>query len=399
MKLTIKSAAALQLPPGKVDHVFYDADIAGFGLRIREGGSRTWVYRYRIGKKQRGITLGSATSVPLALARANAGALEAKVRLGQDPAAEKERARAEAGNTVGTLIDQYLDARASDWRPSSARQVRRHLLVYAKPLHGLPVAAVSLRNAATLLNKIAAASGAVTANRARATLETFFGWCIQQGIRLPEGNPVSGTARRPEKTRSRVLSDDEIKTVWNALDDTDHGAILRLLLLTGQRAAEIGSLRWDEVKDDRIELPGERTKHKRPHTVPLSTPARAALEPLRMVGRTHVFGRTDSAGFRGWGVCKQRLDDRIRKSGPSMPAWVVHDFRRTCATRMAELGVQPHIVEAVLNHVSGHKSGVAGIYNRASYDREKRQALDLWAEHVLALVEDRAPTVVPLKRA
>ena len=210
---------------------------------------------------------------------------------------------------------------------------------------------------------------------------------------------MSHTGKRNETTRARVLTDDELKAVWKACDDTDHAAIVKLLLLTGQRAAEIGSLRWDEVKDDRIELPGQRTKNKRPHTVPLSDPAKAILDRFRKVGRVHVFGRDDAAGFRGWGVSKQRLDERIAKAGAPLTAWVVHDLRRTAATRMAELGVQPHIVEAVLNHVSGHKSGVAGIYNRATYDREKRAALNLWAEHVLAVVEDRAPTVVPMKRA
>jgi integrase len=399
MKLTLKSVATIRLPLGKTDHVYFDDDIAGFGLRMREGGSRTWVYRYRVGKKQRSITLGSATSVPLALARANAGALEAKVRLGNDPALQKETARAEASNTVSALIDQYLDARASDWRPNSLRQVRRHLLVHAKPMHDLPITSVSQRNVAILLDTVAKNSGDVTANRLRASLETFVAWVIRQGIRLPEGNVVSHTGKRKETTRDRVLSDDELKAVWQACDDTDHAAILKLLLLTGQRAAEIGSLRWDEVKDDRIELPGERTKNKRPHTIPLSDPARAILEPFRMVDRTHVFGRIDTAGFRGWGVSKQRLDERIAKAGAPLAAWVVHDLRRTVATRMAELGVQPHIVEAVLNHVSGHKAGVAGIYNRATYDREKRAALNLWAEHVLAVVEERAPTIVPMKRA
>jgi integrase len=399
MRLTVKSAASIRLPAGKTDHVEFDDAIAGFGLRVRESGARTWIYRYRIGSKQRSITLGSATSVPLALARANAGALEAKARLGQDPALEKEAARAEAGNTVGALIDQYLDARASGWRPNSLREVRRHLLVYAKPLHDLPVASMSQRNVAILLDAIAKNSGDVTANRLRASLETFVAWVIRQGIRLPEGNVVSYTGKRKETTRERVLSDAELKAVWDALDDTDHSAILKLLLLTGQRAAEIGSLRWDEVKDDRIELPGQRTKNKRPHTVPLSDPAKAILDRFRKVGRVHVFGRDDAAGFRGWGVSKQRLDERTAKAGAPLAAWVVHDLRRTAATRMAELGVQPHIVEAVLNHVSGHKSGVAGIYNRATYDREKRAALNLWAEHVLAVVEGRTATVVPMKRA
>jgi integrase len=399
MKLTLRSAASIQLPPGKTDHVEFDDDISGFGLRIREGGSRTWVYRYRVGTKQRSITLGSATSVPLALARENAGRLEAKVRLGGDPALDKQTARAEAGNTVGALIDEYMDARASDWRPNSLRQVRHHLLEYARPLHGLPITAVSQRNVADLLDKIAKNSGEISANRLRASLETFVAWVIRKGIRLPEGNVVSYTGKRKETSRSRVLSDAELKAIWGACDHTDHSACIKLLLLTGQREAEIGGLRWNEVHDDRIELAGARTKNGRPHTVPLSDPAKAILDGFRMAGRIHVFGRDDTGGFRGWGVSKQRLDERIAKAkGAPLAHWVVHDLRRTVATKMAELGVQPHIVEAVLNHVSGYKSGVAGIYNRATYDREKRDALNLWAEHVLAVVEGRAATVVPMKR-
>jgi integrase len=394
MKLTAKSVATVGLPAGRSDHTYFDDDIAGFGLRIRAGGSRVFIYRYRVGKRQRSITLGSATSVPLALARKNAGELEAKVRLGRDPAADKATARAAAGDTIGALIDQYLDARMSDWRPNSLRQVKRHLLIHCKPLHHLPITSLSQRDVARLQDHVAQNSGETTSNRLRASLETFVAWVIRQGIRLPEGNVVSYTGKRKETTRERVLTDAELKAVWNACDDaTDHSSIVRLLMLTGQRAAEIGSLQWSEVKDGRIELPSDRTKNKRPHNVPLSDPARAILEPLRMIGRTHVFGRTDSRGFKGWGVSKQRLDARI-----GVTDWVVHDLRRTVATRMAELGVQPHIVEAVLNHVSGHKAGVAGIYNRATYDKEKRIALDLWAAHILALVEEREPTVVPMKR-
>ena len=398
MKLTLKSVATIRLPAGKADHVEFDDDIAGFGLRVREGGARTWIYRYRIGSKQRSITLGSATSVPLALARANAGALEAKVRLGQDPALEKQTARAEASNTVGALIDQYLDARASDWRPNSLRQVRRHLLSYAKPLHNLSITTMSLRNVAVLLDAIAKNSGNVTANRLRASLETFVAWVIRQGIRLPEGNVVSYTGKRKEGSRSRVLSDGELKAVWDALDDTDHGAILKLLTLTGQRAAEIGGLRWDEVRDDRIELPGERTKNKRSHTVPLSDPARAILDQFRMVGRTHVFGRDDAAGFRGWGVSKQRLDERIAKSGVTMAPWVVHDLRRSTASGMQRIGIRAEVIERTLNHVSGSFRGVAGVYQRDPMSADVRDALDRWGWHVMGLVEGRDATVVPMKR-
>src|SRR5262249_21007137 len=277
----------------------------------------------------------------------------------------------------------YLDMRQADWRPNSLREFRRHLLVYAKPLHAIPVTAVSQRNVANLLNDIAKSSGAVTSNRLRGSLATFFGWVIRQGIRLPDGNVASYTAPLEEQSRERVLSKAEMRAVWRNLRDDDHGAILKLLLLTGQRATEIGSLRWDEVHDDHIALPKARTKNKRPHVIPLSAPAKNILDKHRILGRIFVFGRDDSAGFRGWGVCKQRLDERIAKINEP---WVVHDLRRTCATGLIELGIQPHIVEAVLNHVSGHRSGVAGIYNRATYDTEKREALERWAQHVLEIV-------------
>jgi integrase len=196
-------------------------------------------------------------------------------------------------------------------------------------------------------------------------LTTFLGWVIRQGIKLPDGNVASNTAPRKEKSRERVLTDAEIRTVWQACDDdTDHGHILKLLLLTGQRAAEIGSLRWDEVWGDQIILSGERTKNKRPHILPLSQPAQAILHRLKVADRSLVFGRDDTHGFAGWGVCKQRLDERIAKANGAMAPWVVHDLRRTAATGMSGLGIQPHIVEAVLNHVSG-QAGVAGVYNRA----------------------------------
>jgi integrase len=192
-----------------------------------------------------------------------------------------------------------------------------------------------------------------------------------------------------------VLSDSELKTIWLACPDSDFGAIMKLLILTGQRANEIGRLRWDEVHDEQIVLPSNRTKNKRTHIVPVSDPAKAILGQFRVGGRMHVFGSADTAGFDSWGYAKRTLDARIAEP---LPHWTVHDVRRTVVTGMAQLGIQPHVIEAVVNHVSGHKGGVAGIYNRATYDREKREALNLWAEHVMALVEGRKAAVVPMKR-
>jgi len=398
VKFSEKNTRALQLPVGKADGVWWDDDVAGFGLRIREGGARTWLFRYRLGNKQRAIKLGTAGTVPLALARKNAKILAARVADGEDPALDREAARSEAENTFGVLAEQFLEARKPSWRPRSYEEFRRHLIKQSKPLHPLPIASISQRNIANLLSDITKTSGTIASNRARSSLSALFTWVMKEGIRLPEGNVAAYTNKHDEKSRDRVLTDAELVAIWNACPRDDYGAIIRLLMLTGQRANEIAALRWSEVHDDQIVLPGERTKNGRTHIVPLSEPAKTILTSLRWGNRLFVFGREDG-GFNGWTAAKDKLDNRITGAGVTMPHWTGHDLRRTCATRMAELGVQPHIIEAVLNHVSGHKGGVAGIYNRATYDKKKREALNLWAEHVSALVEGRVATVVPLKRA
>jgi integrase len=396
MRLTVKSADGLKLKPGQKERIAFDDDIPGFGLRIREGGSRTWIFQYRIGPKQRRMVLASANSAQLNLAdvRKTASKLQGRVALGQDPAMDKETARREIENTFAVFADQFLEARKASWRAGTHREAKRHLMEHAKPLHSFPIAAVSQYNVAKLFEDVAKKSGGVTANRVRTSVTSLFAWIIKKGIRLPEGNVASYTERPvEEKSRDRVLSDTELRAVWKGCLDDDYGAIIKLLMLTGQRANEIGALRWNEVHDEQIVLPAERTKNRRAHIIPLSDVAKIILAGPRRADRKFVFGRHDT-GFQGWSHCKAALDQRAR-----LEHWAVHDLRRTVATRMAELGVQPHIVEAVLNHVSGHKGGVAGIYNRATYDREKREALNLWAEHVVATVEGRAAAVVSLKRA
>jgi integrase len=337
MKLTDKSTASLELPAGSTDQVWWDDDIAGFGIRLRAGGTRNWIYRYRKGSKQRSLILGSAKSVPLSVARKNASKLEAEVRLGGDPQGDRQKAEVEADTTFGVLAAQYLTTKKSEWRPKTQKQNDRHLNKYAKPLHRLPITAVSQRDIANLLNTLAKDAGDVTANRVRASLSGLFGWVIREGVRLPEGNVAAYTNQREEKSRDRVLTDTELKAIWTVCADNDFGAIIKLLILTGQRKNEIGSLRWDEVHDEQIVLPSNRTKNGRAHIVPLSDPAKAILSRFRRDGRRCVFGRSDT-GFGGWNASKKTLDAQIAEAGKPLEAWVLHDLRRTVATRMAELG-------------------------------------------------------------
>jgi integrase len=398
MRPNDKALAGLTLPKGKREAIFFDDDLAGFGVRLRGGGASRWIFQYKLGAQQRRITLGSTTAVSPTKARATAAELHAKVRLGGDPAGQKTESRIRAAETLRAILQIYLEHQRRTVRPGTFRQLERHLLKHCRALHGLQLAKVDRRAVAARLAAVATKSGLVESNRVRASLAAFYSWCISQGF--AETNPVVGTARHQEKSRERVLTDAELKAIWAATAGADdYSAIVRLLLLTGCRADEIGSLSWSEIADDRITLPASRTKNSRDHIIPLSDPAQSTLVARpKMLGRDFVFGRAHSAkGFTGWSACKVLLDERIKASGAKVGAWVNHDLRRTVATRMAELGVQPHIIEAVLNHVSGHKAGVAGIYNRASYEPEKRAALILWADKLVEIVAGKPRKVVPLR--
>jgi integrase len=220
----------------------------------------------------------------------------------------------------------------------------------------------------------------------------MFSWAMREGLAL--SNPVANTNKREEKTRNRVLSEAELRAIWQTLDDMDNYAvIIKLLILTGQRAGEIAGLRWSEIDFHRnlICLPASRTKNNRPHNIPIAPGVRALLQPRECTSGHDPIFTTRGERFRDWSRHKHLLNARITEAtGQDLQHWTPHDLRRTSATGMAEIGIQPHIIEAVLNHVSGHKSGIAGIYNRASYEGEKAAALVRWDEYIRSVVEGSA---------
>lgn len=382
MRLTNQSAAALKVPDGKPYILVFDDDLPGFGLRANAGGSRVWVVQYRnaLGQSKR-ETLGKVGLLSATDARKAAAERLARVRLGSDPGAEREAERKRAAITVGSQVEAYLAELEGRVRATGLRESTRYMQKAWAPLHRIPVTAVTRALVADRLGEISKASGLYAANRARTTLSAFYTWLIEEG--RAEANPVVGT-RKPVKDerRQRVLKPAEIQAVLRALPNSDFGRVVRLLLLTGQRRDEVADMAWEEVDfaAGLWSLPGERTKNGIPHDVPLSLPALSILaEAPRIEGRELVFG-TGTGGFQGFTRAKGALD---RASG--VTKWRLHDLRRTVATGMGDLGVLPHVVEAVLNHVSGTKAGVAGVYNYALYNPEKRAALDLWARHLAAL--------------
>ncbi len=407
MRLTAATIRTLTLPAGKGDHVFFDADLPGFGLRLREGGSKTWVVQYAIAGKTRRMMLGSVAMLDPGKARETAKDLLAQVRLGRDPAGEKATARAKAAETFGALLPRFLERQRARLKPRSLQEVERHLVAHARPLHGRPIEAIDRRAIATRLAEIAKASGPAASNRVRTSLSAFFSWAAREGY--VDANPAAYTNKAIENgSRERVLADDELAAIWRAAGDGQYGAIVKLLMLTGARRDEIASLCWSEVDLDAatITLPPARTKNRREHVIPLPEQALAILaeQPRRLqsdgAARDLIFGH-GQRGYQDWSGSKADLDARIAtvRKGRALD-WTLHDFRRSLSTALHErFGVPPHVVEAILGHVGGHRGGVAGIYNKALYLDERRRALQRWADHIEQLVSGKKPgTIVKLRK-
>ncbi len=405
--------AGLRLDRGKTDQIWFDDKIAGFGVRLRAGGKKsgggkkTWVVQYRVGALQKRLTLGSVAVLNADKAREAAKVALAKVTLGGDPQTKKAEDRARAKHTLGAVAELYLAAQETRLKPRTHSESKRYLRSLWKPLHKLPLHKITRLDVATRVTELTVKSGPSAAGHARLVLSALFAWAIGEG--LADENPVIGSNAPATKQRDRVLSAGfdkggkfnrelaeraELAEIWRVLPDDDYGRITKLLMLTGQRRGEVAGMRWSELDplDDAMwRLPAERTKNGKPHEVPLTPLALAIIKAvLRKAERDLLFGRGPN-GFSGWGKPKEALDARIAKArkkagAKPMPHWTVHDLRRTVATGLGNLGVLPHVVECALNHVSGHKRGVAGTYNRSTYAPQVRPALLLWDDHVKSIV-------------
>jgi len=390
MKLTAKTIPHVRLAAGRSEEIHFDDSLPGFGLRLRQGGSRSFIFQFKVGAQNRRMTLGSATVLSPARAREMAEELYAQKRLGRDPSAWRIESRRQASETMGRVLENYLAFKRGELRARSFVEIERHLLRNAAPLHSLPVSKITRRNIAGCISTIAAAKSGTSANRLRAALSAFFSWTVQQG--LLDANPVVGSTRWDERPRERTLTDNELKIIWSALSDDDYSDIIRILVLTGQRLNEIGGLKWSEVVGNTVVLPPARCKNNREHSIPLSRPVQDILDNRRSRNGEFVFRR------HHWARCKQELDRRIVELGNDLQAWRHHDLRRSCASGMGELGIPPHIIECVLNHISGARGGIHSVYNRSNYDQGKKDALAKWASHVEEIVNGRqSAKVVPLR--
>jgi integrase len=362
---------------GASEGFLWDATVSGLGLRAYASGRKVWLFQYRdTHGRTRRMGLGDALALSPDEARAAARRLVVQEALGNDPA--KARHTDRQGGRVLDLIESYVGHLRGHVRPNTLDHTSRNLRKYAEPLHSEPIAAVDRATVYRLHGTLTKSSGAVQANRVLASLSAMFAWAMKAG--LAENNPAALVPRNAEQARERVLTDSELRTLWAATaGEGDYDRIVRLLLLTGCRREEIAGLRWSEIEGDKLVLPASRTKTKVLHEVPLTALALAQL-PTPVAGRDLVFGK-GGGGFSGWSRAKARLDEKLG----DWPDWGLHDLRRTLSTRLNEADVEPHVVEALLGH-AGARSGVAGVYNRASYRVQKRDALELWEKLIQNLI-------------
>ena len=408
IKLDARTIAALQLPAGKNEDFAWDTELDNFGLRLRRRAdgrlSRTFIVQYRAGHRTRRPTIASADKVTPAQARDAARKHLAQVELGGDPQAEKAVKRAQATRTVRATVATYLEARRPALRPGSFRIAKLYLEGrYFADLHPMPLSAVTRSDVAACIRAILRNHSAPTAAATRRALSAFFTWTVSEGLLGDGANPVSGVHRPEDSTPGdHVPTVAELVAIWKACGDDDFGRIVRLLILLGNRRQEVGGMCWSELELDGSAgpvwtLPAERSKNHRALTVVLPETAAAILRSAPRTGRDCLFGARAGIGFTGWTNAKAELDRRL---DGSVRPFRLHDLRRAVASHMADaVGIEPHIIEACLNHYSGHRAGVAGIYNHARYQRQIAAALARWAEHVLAGVEGRESNVVALQSA
>lgn len=390
-KLTDAKLKALKAPE-KGQAEYSDPAVPGLRVRVGTTGTKTFILRKRVGGRIRNITVGRyGPRFGLAEAHRKARAILTDLEAGKVPFPIPRRSSGTTG-TIAELMPAYLASKAELRSLVNVRRiVNRHIV----PTLGDRLADSVTRADVTAVIDEIAATAPVMARAVHSQLSAFYTWAMPRLDRLP-GNPCRDAGRPAKpKSRDRVLSDAELRALWHVAEGESlpWGPGLKLLILTGARRSEVFNAEREEFDLAAREwvIPGARSKNGQPHIVPLSDAAVTVLKAVSAIeGSTKLFpGRNNlENGPGGFSKAQTRfrssIDERLeRESGQR---WTLHDIRRTAATGLQRLGIRFEVTEAVLNHVSGSKSGVAGIYQRHDWKAEKRHALEAWAAEVERIV-------------
>jgi integrase len=393
VNLNQKKLESLKAKPERAD--YWDSGLKGFGVRVTPKGEKVFCIMYRIGGKQRRMTLGEYPVLLLADAHDRAKDALELVRHGIDPVEEQKRreeaevARRLEGFTFEALAKRFIEEHVKMLR--SEYEVNRSFDEYLIPEFGKMKARELKRAAIREYLDNMARIRPVMANRCLAYIRKMYNWALSKD--LVEFNPCAGIPRPgKEQQRDRVLSEDEIKAIWKALDKEKPimAATFRLRLLTAQRGGEVHSMRWSDIDGEWWTIPAEFAKNGLSHRVPLSLQALRVLDQVRKLTEKQdekakrkqsewIFPNPKNRSEHVYEV--QKLAQRVRKE--SKVDYRAHDFRRTAASMMASTGIPRLVISKILNHV---EAGITKVYDRHSYDKEKRDALDSWGAKLLRIV-------------
>ena len=430
MKLTERRIEGLEVERSGKDRLVFDDAQRGLAVRVTAGGGRTYLCQYTLHGRKWRVPLGACSAVALSKAREAAAGIMGDVSKGRNPAAERkdaaatERAkRARNQLTLRVLIEDWQRVHLSGRRASYSAEAVRALHHAFQDVLDDPADDLDRTAVVRALDALARrrkrkgdgrpdrVRGAAITSRTAAYGRAAYGWALKRGV--VRANPFADLpVPKSNGKRDRVLSDRELGEIWRAAGDATqpYGIIVRLLILTGQRRGEVAGMTWAELDEDLMTwtLPGSRTKNGAPRIVPLSQPARDILRALlgadlaegrRAIQKRRAEGTLVLPGlfgtpFAGWSKSKAALDEAlIREIGSAgLDPWSLHDLRRTVATGLQRLGVRLEVTEAVLNHISGSRAGIAGVYQRHDWADEKRHALEAWGAHVEALAKGEAPS-------
>lgn len=412
MAKTLNAKYIDSLTPDATRKEIPDGGLPGLYLVIQPSGAMSWAVRYRHDGKPRKLTIGAYPAFSLAEARKSASAALRAVSEGRDPIEEKKQAaseRAETSNDVDKVLDTFLTRYVKpNNRASTARETERFIDNEIRPRwKGRLIQSIGKRDVVALLDGIVDRGAPISANRVHAILRRFFNWCMERSIL--DASPIATVpAPSKETSRDRVLSDTELKLLWQACERVGwpFGSMVQILILTCQRREEVAGAVWSEfdleAKEPLWIIPKERAKNAKSHTVPLSASCVALIKGLPKIKSEagYLFTTTGETSVSGFSKAKSKIDAKMleiakeqaveRGGDPetvSVAEWRLHDLRRTGASGMAALRQPVQVVEAVLNHKSGAIKGVAAVYNRHDYADEKRQALDEWASKVATTVQ------------
>lgn len=392
-RIHLTHRALRSLSTDLVQEDFWDDLQKNFGVRVTSRGRKTFVVRYRANGRKRRISIGTHPPWKLADARDKAKELLGETAKGEDPQAARRRER--AAETFGELAEDYLERHAKrrkkSWKEDE-RKLKKDLLPAWKNRKAKDI---TRREVIHLLEGIVERGSPVSANRTLALISKIFNFGLDQEV--VELNPAQ-RVKRPakEKSRDRVLKEEEIRLLWRALEEENPvvAGTFKLRLLTAQRGIEVFSMRWSDIDGEWWTIPAEVSKNGLPHRVPLSPQALSVLEQLRpLTGKSEwVFDSPKKPGSSIVAVRKATL----RIASNAGVEFTAHDLRRTAATHMASMGVSRLTISKILNHV---ERGVTAIYDRASYDTEKRRALLRWAARVggVAGGDTELSSVIPIR--